>query len=130
MGLDMYLHRRKKGDEEGDSFEQLMYWRKANHIHAWFDRNITEDGIEDCECYVVSKSDLEELRDTCATVLGDIYKAKEVLPTQDGFFFGPTDYTWYYMQDVYDTCENLVKIIEDYDELVDDEHEIVYHAWW
>lgn len=31
MGLDMYLYKEKS--------EEVAYWRKANAIHAWFERN-------------------------------------------------------------------------------------------
>ena len=63
MGLDMFLSRVKR--------EEVGYWRKANAIHAWFERKLAEDeGLENCREYAVSKEDLIELRDICKTVLG------------------------------------------------------------
>ena len=65
MGLDMYLHKVKK--------EEVAYWRKANAIHAWFERKYQEntgnEGLENCQPMYVSKEDLIELRDTCEKVL-------------------------------------------------------------
>jgi hypothetical protein len=57
---------------------------------------------------------LEELRNTCKTVLEDRTKAVELLPTQSGFFFGSTEYDEYYFDDLKDT----IKIIEPAIELI------------
>ena len=40
--------------------EEVMYWRKANHIHAWFVKNV-QDGIDNCAEYYVSPDNLREL---------------------------------------------------------------------
>ena len=40
MGLDMYLTKNRPGT---DKCELLGYWRTANHVHGWFERN-TSDG--------------------------------------------------------------------------------------
>jgi len=63
MGLDMYLNKVKK--------EEVAYWRKANAIHAWFERHLAEDedGLENCRSYYVSKELLEQLKHDCETVL-------------------------------------------------------------
>lgn len=53
----------------------VMYWRKANHIHKWFVDNC-QDGVDDCRDAYVSLKQLEELHDTCATVL----KASKLVP--------------------------------------------------
>lgn len=49
--------------------EQVGYWRKANAIHAWLVNHV-QDGEDDC-CYhhECTKEILEELLDTCKTVL-------------------------------------------------------------
>lgn len=63
MGLDMYLWKIKR--------EEVAYWRKANAIHAWFERKLAEDNreINNCSDYYVTKENLIELRDTCQTIL-------------------------------------------------------------
>lgn len=50
--------------------KEIAYWRKANAIHAWFERNVGDDEtIENCRDYYVPKEKLIELRDTCKKVL-------------------------------------------------------------
>lgn len=65
MGLDMFLLVAPRGTEK---FEEVAYWRKANQIFNWFDKRI-DGGVEDCVRHLVSKEDLEELRDLCKTIL-------------------------------------------------------------
>ena len=48
----------------------------------------------------IERKDVEELLDRCNQVLEDHSKAEELLPTEDGFFFGSTDYDKYYFEDV------------------------------
>ena len=49
--------------------EEIGYWRKANQIHNWFVGHV-QDGEDDCRYHhEVTKEILEELLDTCKTVL-------------------------------------------------------------
>ena len=49
--------------------EQVGYWRKANHIHNWFVKNI-QDGVDDCNYHrEVTEDDLHELLNICKQVL-------------------------------------------------------------
>lgn len=114
--------------------EQVMYWRKANHIHAWFLRH---SAIDDQVPIYVDRDDIELLIKDCKIVLkslkgskkgtvtvetgwdkdGKTYEkvkvytetdiAKEYLPTQEGFFFGSTLYDDGYVQDLKDTIKTL-----------------------
>lgn len=134
MGLDMYLHAKKyvSGYEHSDEHEKKLYrtilkhfglngnfkiespsavveltvayWRKANQVHAWFVSEV-QDGKDECQNSHVDREKLQELVDLCKTALADRGKAKEILPTQKGFFFGSTDYDDDYLQDL----ENTVK---------------------
>ena len=79
------------------------YWRKANQIHEWFVKNCG-GGERDYGLYV-SREDLQSLVDTCKEVLADKSKAKELLPTASGFFFGSTEYDEYYFQDLKETIK-------------------------
>ena len=98
----------------------VMYWRKANAIHRWF---IESTGSEDnCTDIYLSGSRLIELRDLCQEVLADHKKAPELLPTQEGFFFGPTEYDGYYFEDLTRTVEALKNVKE--------EDEFIYRASW
>lgn len=98
------------------------YWRKANHIHAWMIRGQEKD---DCEPFPVDRERLIELRDLCAKVIADPEKAPKLLPTQDGFFFGSTDYDVDYFSD----CAETIKII-DHALTLGDEWCFEYRASW
>ena len=151
MGLDMYL----KGNyyvskySDADLFEKLnkldipgkpdgaeaneiscevMYWRKANEIHQWFVDNV-QNGVDDCGTYRVRNEDLRKLRDLCNEVLADHTKAKDLLPTQSGFFFGSTDYDEYYFESLKYTSENLTKIL-DSDMIKEHFWEFSYRSSW
>lgn len=49
---------------------------------------------------------------------------EELLPSQDGFFFGGTDYDSYYMDDINRTIEQLEKVLKE----TDFENEVVYYC--
>lgn len=95
MGLDMYLNRRihvanygisnerswevsiKRGGQdvsvisskEVTTIEQeVLYWRKANEIHAWFVDRLA-NGVDNCVPIEVDISELIELRNITAKVL-------------------------------------------------------------
>lgn len=48
--------------------EEVMDWRKANHIHAWFVDNVQDDR-DDCKTYYVSWEKLRELLTVCENVM-------------------------------------------------------------
>lgn len=48
--------------------EEVMYWRKANHIHAWFVDNV-QDGKDDCGTYHVGWEQLRSLLVVCDKVI-------------------------------------------------------------
>lgn len=125
MGLDMYLARRRK--EGTNELELLAYWRKANHIHGWFERNTTDGYIENCELYPVCRDDLKCLMEDCRLVRHNRALARELLPLQDGFFFGSYGYEDdYYTQCVNQTIDMLSRVLEKTPE----DDELFYHAWW
>jgi hypothetical protein len=134
MGLDMYLTAKRYvwnyKDEDKALQDQLddvmkddlaegmrvkevsvdaLYWRKANHIHKWFVDNC-QDGEDDCKEYSVARESLEELRDSCQEVLNN--KNVGLLPTEEGFFFGSTDYDEYYFKELQDTVDGLEKVLK------------------
>ena len=53
--------------------------------------------------------------------------AKELLPTQDGFFFGSTNYDQFYISDLESTVEQIDNILENTDF---EQEDVVYMAWW
>ncbi len=158
MGLDMYLTKRtyvqnwdymKESEKNyvsvkgADSkhikseriqyvVEQLCYWRKANHIHKWFVKNV-QNGVDDGEEYIVSLPELKQLMDVCYEVMTDNNKANELLPTSEGFFFGGTEYDeWYFTQttNTYKILKELVEELESYKTPLNNSAWIEYRASW
>ena len=122
-------------------FKEVYYWRKANAIHQWFVDNI-QNGNDDCEDYRVTQKDLQILIDTLKEVYNslcnkemitkkvqdgsieyeikvfkeeDLEIAKQLLPTQEGFFFGGIEYDEYYFEQIKDTLNDLQIINECFD---------------
>ena len=88
--------------------EQVMYWRKANAIHAWFVRNV-QGGIDECQVAHVSREQLEELlKDVEAALVNGKKGAEQVLPTESGFFFGGTEYDEWYWDSLKETRKMLL----------------------
>lgn len=159
MGLDMYLHSRKNGE--------VMYWRKANAIHRFFEQHVANGYLENCERVRVPKRAIKELYSRCKQVkesldaqeketvqimVGNKYKtdpetgeravipvysnlevytntdvAKNLLPPQNGFFFGDTRIDEYYYQNIIDTMNMCKKILTDPAFKGD---VLEYLAWW
>lgn len=119
--------------------EEAGYWRKANQIHKWFVDNVQDGeddcksyvvSIQDLEKLLVLCKKVKEK----AVIINGYIKIGEklvdgkwlpivkegekiqnaeeiadILPTEDGFFFGSSEYDEYYLLDIEDT----IKIIEE-----------------
>jgi len=138
MGLDMYLSAKRYlssyQDEEKAISEQIgnieslgcaglrpkyitteaMYWRKANAIHKWFVDHC-QDGKDDCGEYYVGTEQLVELATTLNLIIANPELAGELLPPQEGFFFGSTDLDEWYWDDVKHTAQALEKLLANVD---------------
>lgn len=139
MGLDMYLYLSKYtakhfNDKNKDNFYppelkkleekhlkynflskqekyQIGYWRKANAIHNFFIEQCAR-GEDNCQPVYVEFDKLLDLKERCEKVLNDHSKAKELLPTCCGFFFGSEEYDDWYFQDLEYTADLLNDVIE------------------
>lgn len=167
MGLDMYLQKRDKvicphcGKEivgAGES-EELIYWRKANAIHGWFEKHCANGCIENCKEYIVTKDQLIELRNDCEKVVThsmfvrktvkesqydfitkeckEVDVVKEVLKDQSfAQELLPTHRGFFHGETTYDKTyiNELLFTIDQIDKILketDFEHsEITYYAWW
>lgn len=120
--------------------EELMYWRKANMIHAFF---MKDEDADNCQDVYVSSKMLQDLHSRCARIIAEcpledgiinngkslvngewvhntepgkvltnVKLAEELLPTQSGFFFGSTDFDEYYMQDITETHAMLEELFK------------------
>lgn len=105
---------------------EVAYWRKANHIHAWFVKNV-QNGVDDCKRYYVSRKQLTELVDTCKKVLANPKKANTLLPTQSGFFIGGVEYDQGYLDDLQYTIGALTKVV---DPMIYKGWDFEYHSSW
>lgn len=123
--------------ENGEPYEErLMYWRKANAIHKFFVDNAA-GGVDDCQPVQVAIEVLKDLVDRCEKILQgevddkgaliDPTTAMELLPSQSGFFFGSTDYDYWYIDNLKETVKALKPIVE-HAELYTDP--IIYEASW
>lgn len=132
---------------------RVGYWRKANQVHAWFEKHLElgeDTEIQNVKDYDVSKEQLAELKADCEKVLATVVKgpeqadqwgnvgptlekidkelALELLPPQQGFFFGDYDIDIYYVWQLEDTVQQLDKIIGNPE--LDKEVDFTYRAWW
>lgn len=114
-----------------ETYYQVGYWRKANAIHNWFVEHCG-DGVDECQEIRVSLSKLEELKTICETIVLDPSKAKELLPTTSGFFFGSTEYDEWYINNIKYTIKLLDKVIKFVKgtEETTYYYEVIYHASW
>lgn len=140
MGLDMYLYRKEyvstfawtqdeKAVKEANLHSVIAnhfnvdpnmggiyvdicvaYWRKANAIHGWF-VNTLAGGVDECQPIYVSLDKLIELRELANSVVLAPAMAGDILPPQEGFFFGSSDIDEWYISDMKNTVEMLDKII-------------------
>lgn len=130
MGLDMYLYGVTMSFNNHDyniggkiDGTEIGYWRKANQIHNWFVENC-QGGVDDCRDHGVYHEDLEELKKICEEILRNPKEAENLLPTQEGFFFGSTEYDDWYIQDLKDTIEIINRALsQDFDYFL-------YHSSW
>jgi hypothetical protein len=134
MGLDMYLTATRFfwGTEEqplvdGHKIETVEteagYWRKANQIHRWFVENV-QHGVDECQSVDVGRAQLEDLLHLCNRALET--ENPLLLPPQGGFFFGTTDVTSDYWDDIRETIEIINKCFTDFSQHWD----FQYRASW
>jgi hypothetical protein len=93
--------------------ESIVYFRKVNFVYRYFAHRLVD------ECCFADKADIEDLISRCDKVLADHSLAKELLPTQSGFFFGSTDYDEWYFKDVEDCKKQMENLLSKYDEETD-----------
>lgn len=142
--------------------EEVGYWRKANAIHKWFVDNVQDGVDDCKTYYVnysELKTLLElckKVKEKAILKEGTIHNGykfengkaipieekgkyiendeeiEELLPTQEGFFFGSTAYDDYYMQDIEDTIKILEKLFEEEKELneLGFYSDFQYHSSW
>lgn len=122
MGLDQWINVVTNDDDE------IEYtYRKFNFLRLWLVNNNDYDDTANLDVVDLPYENLLKLRKDCKTVLDDHDKADSILPTQDGFFFGSTDYDDWYFNDVKKLYTDLNEIVNNYGENI---AYITYEEWW
>ena len=134
--------------------EDAGYWRKANAIHKWFVDNVQEGNddcgeywvsreklqelLKICKQvkeiaklkdgtinngYILKNGEWEQIKEK-GKYITNAEEIEELLPTEDGCFFGSTDYDEYYLQDINNTINIIEKIFKEDDK---DDYEIDYY---
>lgn len=152
MGLDMYLNLERGSRKSIDDLDnatatsfncfevntvrvkesfEIGYWRKANAILGLIERTCCEDEIENCRPIYLSMGQVEEMLETCKKVQKDHSLASELIPTQEGFFFGTQEYGQWYFENLDYTIElfeKLLKFLNEGDNKT--VYDIAFKAWW
>lgn len=127
MGLDMYIFRQKKGNQDRNSMQEVAYWRKANQIRGWFEENV---GIDNSAYSKLNIENLEDLLADCYAVLenrNNVPRILDIMPPSEGFFFGSNDIGEHYFDQVERTIEFIKNIIKTTNF---EKEEIYYYEWW
>ncbi len=118
-GYDWMIHPFTKGVLDLPELEELVkkqveghyepynaYFRKVNFLFKYYeDRGKMHD-----QWYAFTDADdIDDIIDKCERVLKNHGLAHSLLPTQDGFFFGSTDYDDWYFSDVKDCLKQMKK---------------------
>lgn len=114
MGLDIFFEKKI----------EIGYFRKVNFLVAYMSAYFNED-IENCKDYSLTVDCVEELIRRCEEVLKDHSVAPILLPTMDGFFFGNTEYSEYYFEDVKEVLEKMQEVLKELEN-----HKIVVFSIW
>lgn len=123
--------------------EEVAYWRKANAIHRWFVEHVQGEVDNCGTYYVPRETlaellhtvervleastlqpgqvtvgyQFEEGQKKAVTKQGQVIQddtvARELLPTQEGFFFGSTEYDESYLEDLRYTRDVLRQALKD-----------------
>ena len=137
MGLDMYLHSRPI-----DSDTEVAYWRKAYHIHNFFETNCGgEYGLDNCQRVYVAKEIIGELLDKCKKTkelldktpfeIKDNYKVysgecKQADEIREIFSeVGEIDEC--FEDDTVNTISTCEKLLAEFDF---ENNNLYYHGWW
>lgn len=125
--------------------KEEAYWRKANMVHKFFCDNgkeiqeqsiykISKENLEELLNRCNRILDIVETKEGQVTngytldkegnwvpilepgiVITNIDTISKILPTEDGFFFGSTEYNNFYLDDIKETKDKISKILDDFD---------------
>lgn len=120
MGLDLFINRVK--------YRQIGYFRKVNFLVAFFKEKGFD--VDNQTPIKIKKEWVEDLLDRCELVLSNHSKAKELLPTMSGFFFGSTDYDEYYFSDVEEVRDYVLDVLLPQFKTLKDNEYLEFSTWY
>lgn len=100
-------------------------FRKRNWLMPFVKKAIDKE-VENCEYYELSKETMLDLLDRIDKVLADHDLAEELLPTQEGYFYGSTHYDERYFEKLQDTKNELEEDVK----AMDDNDSAIFWSWW
>ncbi|AWM79061.1 hypothetical protein DKL61_01090 [Gammaproteobacteria bacterium ESL0073] len=106
-----------------DEIMEMGVFRKVNALLQWVNTYVMT--VENCAYIPISKEDLEKLQGTLNQLTTD--NCQELFPTQEGFFYGSTEYDECYWEDVQAIKEWLDKTLAEFDF---GEEMLFFSAWW
>ena len=123
-----YIYDRNFKSVQTETSYQIGYFRKFNALHSYIVKTFA-NGIDNCQDIILYKEDVEQIKKVLDDVLeaNTEEKAKELLPTQSGFFFGGTDYDEFYFEDVKDAADLMQNLLDNFDF---EKYQLVYRASW
>lgn len=107
------------------------YLRKANEIHKFIIDNCFTGDDPNCMDIPMSSEKIKELREICSCLLRRQKQknfkelAQKMLPTEEGFFFGGTEYDEWYLGDL----KKFLRFSDEW-ELDNENVEYIYHPWY
>ena len=130
MGLDIHILRKAiTPDPElekiflEDNDHEVGYFRKFNALLNWVSTHVKN--VENCEEVLLTREHLETLKATLQNLNQD--NCHELLPTQDGFFFGSLEYDDNYWEDVNELRPLLDNLLT---ETNFESERLFFWAWW
>ena len=124
-----YIYDRNFKSVQTETTYQIGYFRKFNALHSYIVKTFA-DGIDNCQDIILYKEDVEQIKKVLDDVLNahqQVEKAKELLPTQSGFFFGGTDYDEFYFDDVTVAADLMQNLLNNFDF---ESYQLIYQASW
>lgn len=110
-----------------NEFEQFLYFRKMNHIHGWFVKNL-QNGIDDCRVYKISISVIDKLLEELKHAMNNKKMSVDYFPMITGFCFGEYKY---YDKCYMDSIRRLFDVFETIRNEMDfDVYNLYYEASW
>ena len=124
-----YIYDRNFKSVQTETIYQIGYFRKFNALHGYIVKTFA-NGIDNCQAILLHKEDVEQIKKVLDDVLNahqQVEKAKEILPTQSGFFFGETDYDEFYFNEAKVAADLMQSFLDNFDF---ENYQLVYQASW